>query len=278
MNRKRKKLVIVIMSLVVILVAVGLTVDWKGILFNPTSRHSLSKGYNEIDRKIAKIYKNNYKEKYEYEVEEETEGKKREKAKKEFFELEGILYYCTYVYVDSAFIDTVIDTNESSDDVFIIKNISKEYGVAMKTESDENYYYYCSDEYKPKNVEDFLNDIGIYENIRNLEVSLTNVRKDDNRIVFFDEFESYFLEEIKNLGSGKYTEETKEVAFAGLTILYEIEPIKEKIFIDFFENGDIFVQSYKSARYIKFDTEEDGISFAVDLLDYLGENCKGYIY
>ena len=182
--------------------------------------------------------------------------------------------------VKEVFVDKNIENDSISNKVYYIKYMSSDIAVALEDEYTNKFYVYVQDEYKFESLEKFLNDTGFYYATKNVYVYMS-LSQENSIITYINDdynYLEYLYDSIAKITDTTTLDNKENVELSGLSISYRMDHIESIVSIEFGTNGEIFLDCFGPITKQFFDTDGQGIEFATELIEYLGENCKGYYY
>lgn len=249
-----------------------------------------SYGNNDIDRKIAEIYdeKRYSTGRPDIEIGKDCWIGNGQNDMPHYFVYNDIGYYQGDAYVEDEYVGEKLGVEEEYGlSVHKINDITDKFSIAVKEEATGKYwsysmYYEEVEYYRPETMEEFFEVSGFFKYIKNLEITLYDVKGQSSVITYYDNsdsFMNYFVEEITKISAEDKKEGTRVegVKKSGLSISCILDHVEEAVEIQFYENGDIVLSCGAMVGYMTFNIGEHGIEFATNLLEYLDQNAKGYI-
>ena len=243
--------------------------------------HNQSDGNNEIDKMIEEVYerakststsvKDDYSNNY-------VDIGNNDLGIPGSFEYNDKTYIYNCSYLDREYIGEELFSEEATGlSVHKIVHMTEGFALAVKHPKADAYYIYVTEHYVPESLGELLEKTGFYEAIGNMSVRLYPRDNDKEEVWYCGEFEEYLEYEFKEFTSTEYKLSDADIEpYTGLLIAYNMDHVKQAVYVHFCENGNIHIEIEGSMVKYYFETGEDGVEFANKLINYLVTNEEEY--
>ncbi len=195
------------------------------------------------------------------------------------------IFYNEECYVEDEYIGEKISNtkgkfhNENGEidlEIYSIKGISHDVAVVVTSKNSEKKHLFYNEDYKAKNIEEFIEDFGINEDTTVMYTRLNDYGNNNFSILYNGVKANDLLEGILSNGSLKSVKDYNYgIEKTGLEIMLYIYGLSDRIKITVLENGDLLIEGLYRYKRAQYSGDKETFEYGLELIENLRNNYSG---